>query len=199
MNEKFFELKREKQERIINAALEVFSKDKYRYASTDKIVELAGISKGLLFHYFGSKMGVFSFLYDYSVRYIELELYGTISIKETNYFELLCQVEETHALIREKHFYMLPFLNKAEAEEDPEIQQMILKKSESLRTRYQEIFEKADMSFLNRYSNKEQIQSIIRYAVIGFDREFEADPRATSEVWAKKKPQMIRALEKLFT
>ena len=49
MNEKFFELKKEKQDRMINAALLVFSKYGYYHASTDEIVKEANISKGLFY------------------------------------------------------------------------------------------------------------------------------------------------------
>ena len=52
MNEKFFDLKKEKsRNRMINAALKIFAKNGYRHASTDDMVAEAGISKGLLFHY----------------------------------------------------------------------------------------------------------------------------------------------------
>ena len=51
MNGKFFDLNKEKQDRMINAALKVFAINGYRHASTDEIVREAGISKGLLFHY----------------------------------------------------------------------------------------------------------------------------------------------------
>ena len=61
MNEKFFDLKKEKQDRMINAALKVFALHGYRHACTDDIVKEAAISKGLLFHYFGSKL---LYLYD---------------------------------------------------------------------------------------------------------------------------------------
>ena len=54
MNNKFFDLKKEKQDRIINAALSVFAKNGYAHASTDEIVREASISNGLLFHYFVS-------------------------------------------------------------------------------------------------------------------------------------------------
>lgn len=74
MNEKFFDLKKEKQDRMINAALKAFALSGYRHASTDDIVREAAISNGLLFHYFESKLGVYAFVYDYSVRYLLLEL-----------------------------------------------------------------------------------------------------------------------------
>ena len=46
MNEKFFDLKKEKQDRMINAAQKVFALNGYRHASTDDIVREAAISKG---------------------------------------------------------------------------------------------------------------------------------------------------------
>ena len=58
MNEKFFDLKKEKQDRMINASLKVFAEGGYAHASTDDIVREASVSKGLLFHYFGSKLSL---------------------------------------------------------------------------------------------------------------------------------------------
>ena len=86
MNEKFFDLKKEKQDRMINAALKVFALNGYRHASTDDIVREAAISKGLLFHYFENKLGVYAFVYDYSVRYLLLELSTAVDAKETDLF-----------------------------------------------------------------------------------------------------------------
>ena len=61
MNDKFFDLKQEKQDRMINASLKIFSRGGYRHASTDEIVKEAGISKGLLFHYFEVNWGCTDF------------------------------------------------------------------------------------------------------------------------------------------
>lgn len=48
----------EKRQRIIKASIEEFGKG-YALASTNEIVRKAGVSKGLLFHYFGSKKNLF--------------------------------------------------------------------------------------------------------------------------------------------
>lgn len=55
INEKFYELEKEKQDKIINAAIEVFSKNDYKNAVTEEIAYKAEISKGLLFYYFKNK------------------------------------------------------------------------------------------------------------------------------------------------
>ncbi len=59
MNDRFFEQSKDKQDRIMNAALKVFSKSNYKHASTDVIIKEADISKGLLFHYFTNKAGLY--------------------------------------------------------------------------------------------------------------------------------------------
>ena len=99
MNEKFFDLKQEKQDRMINAALKIFAKNGYKHASTDEIVAEASISKGLLFHYFGSKQGLYDFLYDYSVRFLMLETKSLVPETETDYFRIMKLLEQMLFLV----------------------------------------------------------------------------------------------------
>ena len=139
MNEKFFDLKRDKQDRIINAGLKVFAKHGYRHATTDDIVKEAGISKGLLFHYFTNKVGVYVFLMDYSVRFLLLELSRTVKADTKNYFELLKQMESGKLAVLKNYPYMQAFLDKAfeevclealeECEEQKEVYRSKIEKS----------------------------------------------------------------------
>lgn len=117
MNAKFFDLKKEKQDRMINAALKVFALNGYRHASTDDIVQEAGISKGLLFHYFGSKAGVYEFIYEYSVRYMLLELSTKVSKNESNLFEVMKQIELARMNAMKGYPYMQQFLNRCDVED----------------------------------------------------------------------------------
>lgn len=75
---KVMTMEEEKRERVINAALKEFSKG-YMVANTDVIVKEAGISKGLLFHYFGSKRGLFLFLIKYTLDIFFTEYEKVIS------------------------------------------------------------------------------------------------------------------------
>ena len=101
MNEKFFDLAREKQDKMINGALEVFAKNGYKHAATDDMVKAVGISKGLWFHYFGSKEGIYTFVYDYSVKYMLLELSTVVDESVTDYFEMVRQIEQARARVRD--------------------------------------------------------------------------------------------------
>ncbi len=117
MNDKFFDLKKDKQDRMINAALKVFAMQGYKHASTDDIVKEAGVSKGLLFHYFESKLGVYEFVYEYSVRYMVLELSTTVSKDESNLFEVMKQVEFARMNVAKGYPYMQQFLNRSMTED----------------------------------------------------------------------------------
>lgn len=52
----------EKVVKIINAAYEIFAKSSYEKASTNAIVKAAGVSRGLLYHYFKDKEELYNFL-----------------------------------------------------------------------------------------------------------------------------------------
>ena len=69
----FHALDAEKKERIINAALDEIARKGFKKASTNAIVENAGISKGTLFYYFGSKEELFDFLCDYTIEFAKHE------------------------------------------------------------------------------------------------------------------------------
>lgn len=64
MNEKFFDLPKEKQQAIINAGYRVFSQNSYKNSPMREIADAAGISKSLLFHYFHNKKELYLFLWD---------------------------------------------------------------------------------------------------------------------------------------
>lgn len=64
MNEKFYALPQEKQNRIINAGFRAFAWNSYRKSSMQEAADEAGISKSLLFHYFRNKREFYLFLWE---------------------------------------------------------------------------------------------------------------------------------------
>ena len=69
----FYSLEHEKQKHIIDAAMEEFGEKGFKHASTNSIVEKAGISKGMLFYYFGSKEELFDFVFDFTIEFWKAE------------------------------------------------------------------------------------------------------------------------------
>lgn len=117
MNEKFWDMKKEKQDRIMNAAIGVFATQGYGHASTDEIVKRAGISKGLLFHYFISKQGLYDFLYDYFSRFMRLELSGISSREREGFFERCIAIEAARMQAMKQYPFIQCFLTEADDED----------------------------------------------------------------------------------
>lgn len=167
MNSKFFDLKKEKQDRMINAALKVFALQGYRHASTDDIVREASISKGLLFHYFESKLGVYSFVYDYSVRYVSLELRSTVSQTEEDLFEILKQTERARMHAMRGYPYMQQFLNRCMSEDVSEALMAIEDKKRALEEVYRSIDARIRYSRLPSGVDGEKLRKMLDFTVKG--------------------------------
>jgi len=171
MNEKFFDLNREKQDRMINAALRIFAENGYRHASTDIIVKEAGISKGLLFHYFNSKMGLFSFLFDYSVRYMLFEYDRLISVKETDYFKIRREMERAKLNVLRSYPYMNEFIEKSLQENQLDVIETIeLSKNNYLET-LDKYNKQGTRSALRSDISSAQLDNMIRYTVDGLTKD----------------------------
>lgn len=124
MNEKFLSLPKEKQQKIINAGMEVFAKNEYKKASTDEIATKAGISKGLLFYYFKNKKTFYLFIYNYIIKIIEKEVLDKNFTYITDYFELMEYGAKKKIQVMKNNPYLYDFAvrsiysNKDEVSED---------------------------------------------------------------------------------
>ena len=174
MNEKFFDLKREKQDRIINAGLKVFAKNGYRHATTDDIVKEAGISKGLLFHYFTNKVGSYVFLMDYSVRFLLFELSRSVKEDTTDFFELCRQIEYGKLQVLRNYPYMQAFLDKAFEEICLEALEECERQKEVYRNKLEEYYAQASGFEFNNGANLKQMKTLTGYVVKGITAEHAA-------------------------
>ena len=171
MNEKFFDLKREKQDRMINAGLKIFAKYGYRHATTDDIVKEAGISKGLLFHYFTNKVGVYVFLMDYSVRFLLLELSRAVKKDTDDFFELYKQIENGKLQVLKNYPYMQAFLDKAFEEICLEALEECEEQKAAYVSKLEEYYSQvSDYPFKNGIT-LEKMQEIFKYIIKGITAE----------------------------
>lgn len=156
---------------MINAALKVFAKSGYRHASTDDIVKEAGISKGLLFHYFESKIGLYAFLFGYSVRFMLLELSREVDRSETDFFRLMKQMERARMQVMKMYPYMQQFINVGLKESCPEA----AAETQEKRTGYEEkmyaYHMQADYSAFAGIGDSERMIRLVQYTVSGITEE----------------------------
>jgi AcrR family transcriptional regulator len=72
----FAKLPSEKQERVLDAAIEEFSRWGYDKASINRMVDRIGIAKGSIFQYFGSKKNLYFHIFEYAVALVRRSLKG---------------------------------------------------------------------------------------------------------------------------
>ena len=92
MYSKFENLTEEKKKKIIDVCVEEFSQNGYKNASTNNIVKNAEISKGILFHYFGSKKSLYLYVYDYVTDFVTEIFNEKMSNLPADFFERVMEI-----------------------------------------------------------------------------------------------------------
>jgi TetR/AcrR family transcriptional regulator len=128
MFSKFLSLDSEKQDRIINAAIKEFAQKGYDNASTNEMVKEAGISKGLLFHYFKNKKQLFFFLFDYCYNLVADEFYKKVDLTERDFFKRIRQAVLIKMDLQQQYPDILTFIQEAFMQDSPEIKDEFDKK-----------------------------------------------------------------------
>lgn len=85
--DKFLELPKEKQLKIINAGFEYFGRYGYKGANTEDIANKAGISKGALFYYFKNKESFYLYLHEFCQNLMLKSLETQEFQRITDFFE----------------------------------------------------------------------------------------------------------------
>lgn len=171
MNSKFFDLKKEKQDRVINAALKVFAVQGYRHGSTDDIVRAAAISKGLLYHYFDTKLGVYRFLYDYSARYMTLELRANVNPAEDDLFAVMKQIERAKMVAMRGYPYMQQFLDRSGQEDSCEALLSVEGKRSALEETYGAIDRQINYAALPAGVDGGRLRKMLEFTIRGLMAE----------------------------
>lgn len=123
--DKFENIEEEKRKRIINAAMKTFATDGYKKASTNEIILEANISKGILFHYFGSKMKLFEYLYKYSVELMTERIFEKVDFTETDPIKRIYQVLFAKLKLTKEYPDVFDFAKTAYYEKEPNVQKFI--------------------------------------------------------------------------
>jgi TetR/AcrR family transcriptional regulator len=165
---KFFNLEKEKQDRILNAAIKEFAQKGFDNASTNEIVKEAEISKGLLFHYFGNKKQMFFFLFDQGIELITEEFYKKIDLTETDFFARVRQ----SVLIKMELLNIYPdifkFIETAYLEDSPEVKVELEKKIKELnQINISKVYEGIDYS---KFRDDMDITKILKIITWSFEK-----------------------------
>lgn len=162
---------KERRDTIINAALHIFAKYDYKKASTDEIASLAGISKGLIFHYFGSKKELYLFLYDYAANFIMGEMRKFTDTSETDFFKIIVNSQTCKMSMLAKHPDCMTFIIKAFYEDSPEVKSEIDTTFGDIeKTTAASFLARADLGKLKEDVSPEKLLNLILWFAEGFMR-----------------------------
>jgi len=115
----------EKRERIINAAMKEFMNG-YKAASTDIITRDAGISKGLLFHYFGTKERLFVFLLSYASDMMQAKYFDLIDLTNADIIDNLWHLSQLKQNLMKQYPTIFEFLISAHTSETNDTAKMYM-------------------------------------------------------------------------
>ena len=198
MNDKFYDIKNEKQERILNAAIKVFALNGYRKASTDVIVKEAGISKGLLFHYFSNKLSLYEYIIDYSVKYMNFEFTSSVNKYEKDFFELQMMMEQAKIRVMKLYPYMQQFLASLRYETDPAAKEVIGENAYALESMLNVIYKQADTSKFQEYVVVSKVVDMIRWMSDSYLRERQIEGEIDSEELVAEFAKYLKMLRAHF-
>lgn len=125
MNEKFFALPRAKQKNILNAAYRVFAENSYKKAPMSGIAAAGGISKSLLFHYFGSKRELYLFLWEHAIDCTRRASRAQKVLETDDFFEMLERSLRAKCGLMRRFPYLYLFSLRAYYEQDPEVREAV--------------------------------------------------------------------------
>lgn len=169
MNEKFFTLSQEKQDRIVNAAFQCFAENGYRRTVTDDIAAQAGISKGLLFHYFGNKRTLYDYLFQYGLQFVGERLRALYDWEREDLFAVVLRSAKVKAEIVREYPFIFRFIMNAYYEEHGETGERIKEiYGDVVKRSMEQMMQKVDWSRLKAGVDARQLLNVVIWCAEGF-------------------------------
>ena len=118
---KFLSLPKEKQDKIVTSAMTLFGEVGYKKAYISEIAAAAGISKALVFHYFGSKKGLYSYLVYYTGKIVMTEAQEKRDTQSKDFFDRAIVTLGFRLSIKSRYPAMSKFMDSVSSENEDEV------------------------------------------------------------------------------
>lgn len=173
MIDKFESLAEEKKKRILDATIEEFAINGYDKASTNSIVKKAGISKGILFHYFESKKKLFLYIFDYCMSNLIDKYYSVKEIEPKDIFERFMWINIRKIKIMNEEPLMNKLVFSAISNMPESLKQELTERYNSYYTKYiPEIFRDIDTSKFRKDMDKQKAIELIMICMEGISNKY---------------------------
>ena len=166
---KFLKLEPDKRERIINAAINEFAQKGFKNASTNEIVKEAGISKGLIFHYFKNKKQLYLFLYDYLMDILVEEYFQKSWLNEKDFLEKMRMASLTKLELFRRHPLIFKFFLTSYSETDVEVKNEVADRIQKLMlSNLPRVYDNVDLSNIRDGVDHQKAINLIVWALEGY-------------------------------
>lgn len=194
--EKFLNIPIEKQKAIIDAALKMFGTNGYKKTSASDIASAAGISKAMIFHYFGTKKGLYLYLIEYSANLLISEVTEKFDYKVNDFFERIRLSSYIEISVMKKHPGIPGFLSSMYFEQDEEVKEDIkalLSKGEGYRSRI--AFEGVDCSKFKDSVDLKVVMKMLSWIGDGYAKQLSNNPNLDYDVMMKEFDECLNLLK----
>lgn len=165
----FHKLDKQKQIQILNAAMKEFAEKGYKRASTNQIVNYAGIGKGMLFYYFKTKQELYYYLIDYGLDFVESEYLNKVNMEETDFIERIKQATKIKMKSYANHPDLFHFLGTIFMSENIDLPESLQKKYEKFyQLGYSLLYDNIDTSLFRSDVDVEKAFQLIQWAIDGY-------------------------------
>jgi len=165
----------EKQNFIIDAALQNFAMHGYKKTSINDIASTAGISKATVFHYFGTKKELYLYLVNTCVNSISTEVIEKFDDSITDLFDRILYTSELKIALMKKHPNVPSFIQSAYFENADEVKEeirTIFGKDDGKTIGKKVTFEDADFSKFKDDIDPNLVMNMIEWIVEGYMSKF---------------------------
>lgn len=197
--EKFWSLPLEKRHGIIDAALACFGTNGYKKTSMNDIAAEAGISKAMVFHYFGTKKALYLYLINYCSDLVMNEINSKFDETLTDFFERIKQATNIKVSVIGRHAAVLSFLTSVYFETNEEVRQditAILAKGEDIRNRI--ALSGVDESKFKEGIDLQLLMNMLTWMAEGFTSQMSRGNKIDIEVIAREFFRSIDMLKAQF-
>lgn len=169
MKDTLQKIEKSKQIPLMNAIIKEFANHGFQKASTNQIVKDAGISKGLLFHYFGNKKNLFEEAFVYVINLIMNRLEDSKYTDIHDVFDFILHAMYTKASVMKQHPDSYSFLLRVYSDNDPFVKSIIVKyKDELVSEAWNSLIERADTYKFKDPDDIPLLLDLITYAGYGY-------------------------------
>lgn len=158
---------------LITAAISEFAASGYLAASTNHIVEAAGVSKGLLFHYFGDKKGLYLEAVQTCITEVMRRFDERLGPTSPDLFERLRQYTLTKWALVEEEPATFAFLQEAMTNPPAELRDALLASTAEITvSTYERLFQGIDTSLFRPGVTVEHAMHLLSWTFDGLGKQY---------------------------